>query len=130
MVQALAQRDRVNRERHAEDDRVPGASVTIANRIPIFRNDFFVPQRAHATKLIAPDANARRRQRVIGLLRQSGVTVNETTLSIQDFREADEIFSTGNMNKVMPIIAFDDRHFQFGPIARKARSLYWEWAHS
>jgi branched-chain amino acid aminotransferase len=70
------------------------------------------------------------RQRVMGLLRHTGVTVHETTLSVQDFREADEIFSTGNMNKVMPIIAFDDRNFQFGPIARKARSLYWDWAHS
>ena len=70
------------------------------------------------------------RQRVIGLLRHAGVTVHETTLSVQDFREADEIFSTGNMSKVVPIIAFDDRNFQFGPIARKARSLYWEWAHS
>lgn len=70
------------------------------------------------------------RQRVMGLLRHAGVTVYETTLSVQDFREADEIFSTGNMNKVMPVIAFDDRNFQFGPIARKARSLYWDWAHS
>jgi branched-chain amino acid aminotransferase len=70
------------------------------------------------------------RQRVMGLLRHAGVTVHEVTLSVQDFREADEIFSTGNMNKVMPVIAFDDRNFQFGPIARKARSLYWDWAHS
>jgi branched-chain amino acid aminotransferase len=69
------------------------------------------------------------RQRVIGLLRDAGVTVHELTLSVEDFRSADEIFSTGNMNKVMPIVAFDDRHFQFGPIARKARTLYWEWAH-
>ncbi|MBX9456054.1 MAG: branched-chain amino acid aminotransferase [Rhizobium sp.] len=70
------------------------------------------------------------RQRVMGLLRESGVSVHEITLSVEDFREADEIFSTGNMNKVMPIIAFDERNFQFGPIARKARSLYWDWAHS
>jgi branched-chain amino acid aminotransferase len=70
------------------------------------------------------------RQRVIGLLRDAGVSVHETTLSVKDFRDADEIFSTGNMNKVMPIITFDERNFQFGPIARRARSLYWEWAHS
>ena len=69
------------------------------------------------------------RQRVMGLLRHAGVAVHEVTLSVQDFREADEIFSTGNMNKVMPVIVFDDRNFQFGPIARKARSLYWDWAH-
>ena len=55
---------------------------------------------------------------------------NEVTLSVEDFREADEIFSTGNMSKVSPIIAFDDRRLDFGPLARKARALYWEWAHS
>ena len=70
------------------------------------------------------------RQRVIGLLRQAGVTVHEVSLTVQDFREADEIFNSGNISKVMPIVAFDDRKLEFGPIARKARALYWEWAHS
>lgn len=70
------------------------------------------------------------RQRVISLLRQAGVTVHETTLKIQDFREADEIFSSGNMSKVVPITAFDDKKLEFGPLAKKARALYWEWAHA
>ncbi len=70
------------------------------------------------------------RQRVIGLLRQAGVTVHETSLTVQDFREADEIFNSGNISKVMPVVAFDDRKLEFGPIGRKARALYWEWAHA
>lgn len=70
------------------------------------------------------------RQRVIGLLRQAGVSVHETTLTLQDFREADEIFSTGNISKVVPIIGFDDRALEYGAITKRARSLYWEWAHS
>jgi branched-chain amino acid aminotransferase len=70
------------------------------------------------------------RQRVIGLLQQAGVTVHEVSLTVQDFREADEIFNSGNISKVMPVVAFDDRKLEFGPIARKARALYWEWAHS
>jgi branched-chain amino acid aminotransferase len=70
------------------------------------------------------------RQRVIALLRQAGVTVHETVLTVQDFREADEIFNSGNISKVMPVVAFDDRKLEIGPIARKARALYWEWAHS
>ncbi|HWL88395.1 MAG TPA: branched-chain amino acid aminotransferase [Polyangiaceae bacterium] len=70
------------------------------------------------------------RQRVIGLLRHAGVAVHETTLTVDDFRRADEIFSTGNNAKVVPIVRFDDRTFEFGPLARKARQLYWEWAHS
>lgn len=70
------------------------------------------------------------RQRVIGLLRTAGVAVHETTLSIEDFRQADEIFSTGNMSKVVPIIGFDDSTLDYGPVTRRARALYWEWAHS
>jgi len=70
------------------------------------------------------------RQRVIGLLRQAGVSVHETTLTLQDFREADEIFSTGNISKVVPIIGFDERALEYGAITKRARALYWEWAHS
>lgn len=69
------------------------------------------------------------RQRVIGLLREAGTTVHESTLTLSDFRTADEIFSTGNISKVMPLVAFDDRRLAIGPIARKARQLYWDWAH-
>jgi branched-chain amino acid aminotransferase len=69
------------------------------------------------------------RQRVIKLLRADGVTVNETSLSLEDFEQADEIFTTGNANKVVPVIRFEDRHLQFGPLARRARELYWDFAH-
>lgn len=68
------------------------------------------------------------RQRVISLLRGAGVTVHESTLTVQDFREADEIFSTGNVSKVVPVIGFDDKTLAYGPIARQARKLYWDWA--
>jgi branched-chain amino acid aminotransferase len=70
------------------------------------------------------------RQRVMGLLRAAGVTVHEVSLRVEDFRQADEIFSSGNMSKVVPVIGFDDKAFDFGPIAKKARSLYWDWAHA
>jgi branched-chain amino acid aminotransferase len=70
------------------------------------------------------------RQRVIQLLRDDGVTVREETLSLQDFRDADEIFSTGNAQKVMPIVQFDDRHLQYGPLCRRARELYWDFSTS
>lgn len=70
------------------------------------------------------------RQRVIGLLREAGVTVVEKTLQVEDFRNADEIFSTGNHSKVVPCIGFDDKKLPYGPVTRKARQLYWDWAHS
>ena len=69
------------------------------------------------------------RQRVIALLRESGIEVRETVLSVADFLDADEIFSTGNYSKVTPVTRIEDRALQPGPIHNKARELYWEWAH-
>ena len=68
------------------------------------------------------------RQRVIGLLRSAGYAVHEATLTVDDFRGADEIFSTGNVSKVVPVIGFDDKVLPYGPVARAARQLYWDWA--
>jgi branched-chain amino acid aminotransferase len=70
------------------------------------------------------------RQRVIGLLRESGVKVVEATLSYKDFEKADEIFSTGNYSKVVPVTRIGERSLPFGPLYTKARQLYWEFAHS
>jgi branched-chain amino acid aminotransferase len=68
------------------------------------------------------------RQRVIRLLRADGVKVIETSLRYRDFQKADEIFSTGNYAKVLPIVRIDDRSLQPGPIYRRARELYWTFA--
>jgi branched-chain amino acid aminotransferase len=69
------------------------------------------------------------RNRVIGLLREAGVPVVEATLSWKDFREADEIFSTGNYSKVAPVTRIEQRELQAGPFFRRARELYWKFAH-
>ncbi|MFZ5962316.1 branched-chain amino acid aminotransferase [Thalassococcus sp. BH17M4-6] len=70
------------------------------------------------------------RARHIQNLRADGIEVVETVLSFGDFHAADEVFATGNMNKITPVTAFDDTQYQVGPIARRARSLYWDWASS
>ena len=70
------------------------------------------------------------RRRVIGLLRENGVTVVEKTLAFKDFETADEIFATGNYSKVVPATRIGDRPLPFGPIYTKARELYWAFAHS
>jgi branched-chain amino acid aminotransferase len=70
------------------------------------------------------------RRRVIDLLRRDGVEVIETTLCYDDFLKADEIFSTGNFQKVAPMTRIDDRELQPGPIYKRARELYWDFAHS
>ena len=69
------------------------------------------------------------RQRTIRLLREDQKTVVEGTLAYRDFETADEIFSTGNYSKVMPIVRIGERSLQPGPIYRRARQLYWEFAH-
>jgi branched-chain amino acid aminotransferase len=67
---------------------------------------------------------------VIGLLRDNGVSVIEKTLAYRDFESADEIFSTGNYSKVVPVTKIGDRALPFGPIYSRARELYWDFAHS
>jgi branched-chain amino acid aminotransferase len=69
------------------------------------------------------------RQRTIKLLRDAGVTVVEGTFRYGDFQSADEIFSTGNYSKVIPVTRLDGRSLQPGPFYRKARTLYWDFAH-
>ena len=66
----------------------------------------------------------------IGLLREAGHEVREVTLTVEDFRSADEIFTSGNYSKIVPVTKLDDLDFQEGPIARQALQLYMDWARS
>jgi branched-chain amino acid aminotransferase len=70
------------------------------------------------------------RQRLIKLLRAAGVAVVETVLRYRDFENADEIFASGNASKVLPVTRIGERALQPGPLYRKARELYWDFAHS
>jgi branched-chain amino acid aminotransferase len=70
------------------------------------------------------------RGRVIALLRGAGITVVEASLRYPDFQSADEIFSTGNYTKVALITRIDARNLRPGPVYRRARELYWEFAHA
>jgi branched-chain amino acid aminotransferase len=47
-----------------------------------------------------------------------------------ELESADEIFSTGNYSKVVPITKVGERKLEFGPLYTKARELYWEYAHT
>lgn len=70
------------------------------------------------------------RQRVLGLLADAGIETEERTLTWDDVMNADEVFSTGNYGKVMPVTRVEDRDLQPGPIASKAYDLYFEFAKS
>jgi branched-chain amino acid aminotransferase len=69
------------------------------------------------------------RQRVVALLRADGYAVTETSLAVADFADADEIFVTGNAYKIVPVTRFEDRELGPSPIARRARTLYDDFAH-
>lgn len=70
------------------------------------------------------------RQRVAKLLRDAGIDVVERPMIWRDFLEADEVFSSGNYGKVMPVTRIEDRVLQPGPVGTRARELYWEWSHA
>ena len=68
------------------------------------------------------------RARHIANLKANGIDVMESVLTFDHFHDADEVFMSGNMNKVTPIKAFDDTQYQIGPITRQVREMYWDWA--
>jgi branched-chain amino acid aminotransferase len=70
------------------------------------------------------------RARHIENLRADGIRVHETVMSFDDFHDADEIFLSGNMMKVTPVTAFEDSNYQIGPMTRRVRDMYWDWAAS
>jgi branched-chain amino acid aminotransferase len=49
-------------------------------------------------------------------------------MTFDDFRTADEVFLSGNMSKVTPVTEFDGTHYQVGPMTKRVRELYWDWA--
>lgn len=69
------------------------------------------------------------RARVIGLLRDDGVAVVERPLRLQDVLAADEVFSTGNYGKVLPVHRIDEQRYPIGPLSERAYRLYQSFAH-
>lgn len=70
------------------------------------------------------------RARHIANLRADGVEVIEKVISFAEVEEMDEIFLSGNFNKVSKIGQYQDRVFKTHPMADRARRLYWDFAHS
>ncbi|HRK24308.1 MAG TPA: branched-chain amino acid aminotransferase [Beijerinckiaceae bacterium] len=70
------------------------------------------------------------RQRSIALMRADGMEVVEKALTYADFQGADEIFTSGNYSKIVAVTKIDDRDLQPGPLTRRARDLYMDYAHS
>jgi branched-chain amino acid aminotransferase len=68
------------------------------------------------------------RQRVMRLLREDGIEAVEATLTIDELLAADELFSTGNYGKVLPLTRLEGRDLAIGPVTRRARELYMAFA--
>ncbi|MYM83306.1 branched-chain amino acid aminotransferase [Duganella sp. FT50W] len=68
------------------------------------------------------------RARVIDLLAQAGVPVEERSVRPEELDSAVEIFNTGNYGKVTPCVRYEGRTLPVGPIATLARDRYMAFA--
>ncbi|WEF35438.1 branched-chain amino acid aminotransferase [Pseudoduganella chitinolytica] len=64
------------------------------------------------------------RARVIALLKDDGVLVEERSVRPEELASATEIFNTGNFGKVTPCVRYEERALPVGPVATRARDLY------
>ncbi len=64
------------------------------------------------------------RARVIALLAEAGIAVEERTVTKDELDTALEIFNTGNYGKVTPCVRYESRTLAAGPVTTKARDLY------
>ncbi|HAT31176.1 MAG TPA: branched-chain amino acid aminotransferase [Janthinobacterium sp.] len=68
------------------------------------------------------------RARVIALLAQEGIAVEERAVLPEELDSAVEIFNTGNYGKVTPCVRYEARTLPVGPIATLARARYMAFA--
>lgn len=86
-----------------------------------------------AGKLVTPIPNGTflagiTRARVIALLAEAGVEVEERTVASAELDTAAEIFNTGNYGKVTPCVRYESRSLPAGPLATLARDLYFAYS--
>jgi len=84
-------------------------------------------------KVVTPVANGTflagiTRARVIALLAEAGVAVEERIVRPEELEAAIEIFNTGNYGKVTPCVRYEGRTLAVGPIATLARERYFAYA--
>jgi len=68
------------------------------------------------------------KKRTVILLKEEGIDVEEQTISVEDLFQADEVFSTGNYGKVLPVTKIDNTKFEVGSFAKSAMKVYEEYA--
>lgn len=68
------------------------------------------------------------RARHMANLRAAGIEVREAVLTLNDVRAADEVFLSGNFGKVTPVTGFEDVTYAHGPMTKRIREIYMDWA--
>lgn len=68
------------------------------------------------------------RARHMANLRAAGIEVREAVLTLDDVRAADEVFLSGNFGKVTPVAGFEDVTYAHGPMTKRIREIYMDWA--
>lgn len=68
------------------------------------------------------------RARVIALLAEEGIAVEQRSVAPAELESAREIFSSGNYSKVMPCTRYGSRELPVGAVATLARRRYMEYA--
>ena len=68
------------------------------------------------------------RPRVITLCKDNDIPIIETKISPDFLMDADEIFMTGNLNKILPVTKLEDKELGVGSLSTAIRDLYFDWA--
>jgi branched-chain amino acid aminotransferase len=84
-------------------------------------------------KVVTPVANGTflagvTRARVIKLLAEEGIEVEQRGVKPAELDAAQEIFNTGNYGKVLPCTRYESRTLPIGKVATLARDKYWAFA--
>ncbi|MDR1829013.1 MAG: branched-chain amino acid aminotransferase [Methylobacteriaceae bacterium] len=123
---------RMLREAHARGfnnalvlDKLGNVAETASANIFLVKDGVFRTPVANGTYLAGIT-----RARMLKLLRDAGEQVEEAVLTYQDFLDADEAFTTGNYHKIGRVGRIDDVEYKTDKGYRRARQLYWDFAHS
>jgi len=100
------------------------AEFTMSNVFLVRGSDIYTPV-PNRTFL-----NGITRQRTIDLLRKDGFNVVERTIEPMELIAADEMFSTGNAQKIQSVSQFENHMFGDFSVAERAWELYRDFAHS
>ena len=61
---------------------------------------------------------------VLKICRENDIPCEEANISIAEMYAADEVFITGTMGEIVPVVEIDGRKFEYGGVTRRVQRLY------